>query len=216
MKLKLFAHFIHLFIRLLSLTYRYQFIGLENKEAAKLINPQKAFIYALWHQNLIGAILSHLGEKFTMMISESDDGELVAITCANMGHIPVRGSSTRGGKRALLKIVKVIQEGIPGAISVDGPKGPTKIVKPGIIEVAKLSGCAIVPLSPYPKSFWYFSKSWDQFRVPKPFTKIAIIIGEPLSVAPDISKEDFEAIQISLKQKLIQGEEMAKRYFNLD
>ena len=103
---KMIAQLIYFSIRLLNLTYRYEFVGLENKLNAKNLHPQKTFIYALWHQNLIGAIFSHIGENFTMVISESKDGELVAITCKKFGHHPARGSSTRGGKKAMVEIIK--------------------------------------------------------------------------------------------------------------
>jgi lysophospholipid acyltransferase (LPLAT)-like uncharacterized protein len=74
---KIIAQLIYYCIRLLNLTYRYEFIGLEHKEKVQTTHPQNTFAYALWHQNLIGAIFSHIGEHFTMVISESKDGELV-------------------------------------------------------------------------------------------------------------------------------------------
>ncbi|MGZ3806690.1 MAG: lysophospholipid acyltransferase family protein, partial [Bacteriovorax sp.] len=179
---KIIAQIIYFLIRLLNFTYRYEFIGLENKEKARAQSKDKTFAYALWHQNLIGAIFSHIGEKFTMVISESKDGELVAVTCEKFGHLPARGSSTRGGKKAMIEIVKNMKKGYPGALTVDGPKGPPHVVKPGIVEIAKLSHAAILPLSPYAEKTWVTEKSWDQFRIPKPFTKIVVVIGEPITI----------------------------------
>ncbi len=213
MKIKILAQLIYCFVRILNSTYRYEFIGLDYKKRAKETLPNKTYIYALWHQNLIGAIFSHIGEKFSMVISESKDGELVAVTCERFGHLPARGSSTRGGKRALIEIVKNVKSGVPGAISVDGPKGPAKIVKPGIIEVARLAECPILPLSPLAKSYWSFNKSWDQFRVPKPFTKIAVVIGEPIYVGREIERDQFEMIAHTVGEAIIRGEEAAKIYF---
>ena len=201
-------------IRLLSLTYRYQFIGLENKKKAKDNSLNGSYVYALWHQNLIGAILSHIGEKFTMVISESDDGELVAVTCEKFGHLPARGSSTRGGKKALIEIVKNIKKGYPGALTVDGPKGPAREVKPGIIEIARLAEVPIVPLSPFPTRYWTFTRSWDKFRVPKPFSKIIVVIGEPIMITPEISREQFDQIAVSVGQKISAGEETALKLLN--
>ena len=211
---KMIAQLIYFSIRLLNLTYRYEFVGLENKLNAKNLHPQKTFIYALWHQNLIGAIFSHIGENFTMVISESKDGELVAITCKKFGHHPARGSSTRGGKKAMVEIIKNMKLGFPGALSVDGPKGPAQVVKPGIVEIARICQCAILPVSPYPQSFWTFKKSWDQFRVPKPFTKIIVVIGEAIYVPENVTREHFEEISLIVGQKINIGEELAKSYFN--
>lgn len=212
MKIKILAQLIYCFIRILNFTYRYEFVGLDHKKRAKETLPNKTFVYALWHQNLIGAIFSHIGEQFTMVISESKDGELVAVTCERFGHIPARGSSTRGGKKALIEIVKTVKRGVPGALSVDGPKGPAKVVKPGVIEVARLADCPILPLSPYAKSFWSFEKSWDQFRVPKPFTKIVVVIGEPIYIDKSAERESFEDISHIVGEAINRGEEVAKSY----
>lgn len=208
---KIAAQIIYYLIRILNFTYRYEFIGIKNKEKAITSNPNKTFVYALWHQNLIGAIFSHIGERFTMVISESKDGELVAVTCEKFGHVPARGSSTRGGKKALLEIVRNIKSGIPGALTVDGPKGPPHVVKSGVIEIAKLCQCAILPLSPYSSSFWSFKKSWDQFRIPKPFSKIIVVIGEPIYLSEEDKREDFDKIGLLVGEKIIQGEEVAKK-----
>lgn len=216
MKVQIIAQIIYYLIRLLNLTYRYEFIGLENKKRAKDFHPNKSFVYAVWHQNLIGAIFSHIGEQFTMIISESKDGELVAVTCEKFGHIPARGSSTRGGKRALVEIVKTIKRGVPGALTVDGPKGPPHVVKPGVIEIARLAQCALLPLSPYAKDYWYFKKSWDHFRVPKPFTKIVIVIGEPVFIGEDLSRETFDEIAIRVGDLITQGEEIAKKHLKIN
>jgi len=209
---KIIAQIIYYFIRLLNLTYRYEFIGLENKEKAKNLSAHKTFAYALWHQNLIGAIFSHIGEHFSMVISESKDGELVAVTCAKFGHKLARGSSTRGGKKAMIEIVKNMKRGFPGALSVDGPKGPPHIVKPGIIEIAKLCQCAILPLSPYAEKSWVIKKSWDQFRIPKPFSKIIVTIGEPIIISSEAKREDFQKLSKMVGLKIEQGEEIAKAH----
>ncbi len=211
MKIRIIAQIIYYFIRLLNLTYRYEFVGLENKKKARDSHPNKTFVYALWHQNLIGAIFSHIGERFTMVISESKDGELVAVTCEKFGHIPARGSSTRGGKKALIEIVKTVKKGIPGAITVDGPKGPAHVVKPGVIEIARLANCALLPLSPYAEKYWYFKKSWDQFRIPRPFTKIIVVIGEPVFIGEEVDREQFEGIAVKVGDLINKGEEVAKK-----
>lgn len=212
MKIKIISLILFYIIRLLSFTYRYRFIGIENKEIAKKKSPHNSFIYALWHQNLIGAILSHIGERFTMVISESKDGELVAVTCEKFGHLPARGSSTRGGKKALVEIVKNIKKGFPGALTVDGPKGPARVVKGGVVEIARLSESCILPLSPYPTKYWSFSKSWDHFRVPKPFSTIIVVIGEPIEVGHELKREDFEKFSETIALKINQGEEQAIKW----
>lgn len=213
MQIKIIAQLIYYIIRVLNLTYRYEFIGLDNKDKARAYNANKTFAYAIWHQNLVGAIFSHIGrEKFTMVISESKDGELVAVTCEKLGHKPARGSSTRGGKKALMEIVRNMNKGFPGALTVDGPKGPPHVVKPGIIEIARLCHCAILPLSPYASKHWVFKKSWDQFRIPKPFAKIVVVIGEPIIVDESISRDNFDQLAIEIGKRIEQGEEIAIKH----
>ena len=170
---QIIAHILNIMIRLLNFTYRYEFIGLENKTLAIKSTTSKNFVYAVWHQNLIATILGHIGQPFTMVISESKDGELVAVTCEKFGYKPTRGSSTRGGKKALLEIIKNVKQGFYGAMAVDGPKGPVHVVKPGVIEIARQCNCPILPTSSYADRMWVFEKSWDQFRLPKPFSKFA-------------------------------------------
>jgi lysophospholipid acyltransferase (LPLAT)-like uncharacterized protein len=209
MQTQIIAQILYYFFRLLNMTYRYEFIGLENKEKARAFHPKKTFVYAVWHQNLIGSMFAHIGERFTMVVSQSKDGELVAVTCEKFGHIPARGSSTRGGKKALVEIVRNMKMGFPGALTVDGPKGPPHVVKPGIIEIARLCQCAVLPLSTYATRSWVFKKSWDQFRVPKPFSKIIVVIGEPVFIDDAISREHFDEIAIEVGKRIEQGEEVA-------
>jgi lysophospholipid acyltransferase (LPLAT)-like uncharacterized protein len=215
MKKKLISYLIYYFIRLINLTYRYEFVGLENKKKARALHPKGAFVFAIWHQNLIPGILAHGDEQYTMIISESKDGEIVAVTCEKLGHKPSRGSSTRGGKKALIEMVKNVKSGIPGALTVDGPKGPPHVVKAGVVELARLAQCAIVPMSPYASKFWVIKKSWDQFRIPKPFCKIVIAIGEPFFVDESITKEKFDCVATDIAERLHKGEEVAKSHLNL-
>lgn len=213
MKTKLLSYLIYYFIRIINLTYRYEFVGLDNKKRARGHHPLGSFVYAVWHQNLIPGILANGDEQYTMIISESKDGELVAVTCEKLGHKPSRGSSTRGGKKALIEMVKNVKSGIPGALTVDGPKGPPFVVKPGIIEIARLAQCAILPMSPYTNRFWVLKKSWDQFRIPKPFSRVVIALGEPLFVDESVTKEQFEQVAQDLATRLCNGEEVAKLHF---
>ena len=215
MKIKIIAQLVYFIIRIINFTYRYEYIGLENKKFARDRHPLKTFVFAVWHQNLIGAILAHGDEKYTMIVSGSKDGELVAVTCQKLGHEPARGSSTRDGKKALIEIVKKIKSGIPGAITVDGPKGPPHVVKPGVIEIARLAGCAIVPMSTYPLHFWTLTKSWDQFRIPKPFTKIAVVIGKPIFCDENVTREQFEHLSLEVASHLQLCEVTGKKHFGL-
>lgn len=186
-------------IRLLHCSYRYTFVG---------ERPKGQYIYALWHQNLIGAIFSHIGERYTMIVSESKDGELVARTCEKLGHRPARGSSTRGGLKAMLKLMSLMKEDkMNAAISVDGPKGPAFVVKPGVLEVALKLQIPLIPLSPYAENAYVFKKSWDQFRFPMPFSRIVVVIGQPVDLSGE--KATKEELLTRIADAIHEGERLA-------
>ncbi len=121
-----------------------------------------------------------------MIVSKSADAEPVAYTCEKLGHKVVRGSSRKGdvckgGQAAKNDMIGFLKEGHPGAVTVDGPKGPAKKIKPGIIKMAMESGCAVVPYTVKAQSYYQF-KSWDEFQLPKPFSKIIVHYGKGFDV----------------------------------
>ena len=102
----------------------------------------------------------------------------------------------------MMEMTRIVNEGTPGAISVDGPRGPAKIPKKGIFEVAKLTGAPIIPLVPIPLNFWSFKKSWDQFRLPKPFSKIIVFYGRPIYIDKNIQQSDLVRLSEELTAQL--------------
>lgn len=192
---------VYIFVRLLSLTYRYKYL---NSEVLKSINKDQ-YIFSIWHQNLIGAIFSQINKPHAVIVSPSNDGELVASTCERMGHFVARGSSSRGGQSALKKMIRLLKS-YPGAITIDGPQGPAGIPKKGILELAYLTKLPIVPFTIIPKKYWVIEKSWDKFRIPKPFTTFYIHFGAPLHVDKECKSDDFHQASIDLKQQMEQSE----------
>lgn len=207
MATKLLSILLYVIIRLLNLSYRYKFINREVFENSKKQNPQGIHTCALWHQNIIAVFLAHLGESYVVMASASKDGELIAGALKWVGHHPVRGSSKRGGSQALdLLIEKMKKENLSSVLTIDGPRGPAKKCKRGIIEIAKQTGVLIQPIHAVANNFWTFN-SWDKFRLPKPFSTIQVIYGEPLSVPSNISLEEVTQYQEKIEQILNQLEQ---------
>ncbi len=216
MKYKIFAKIIYLFLKILNSTWRYHFIDATNKEKAKKLSAHGSYVFATWHQNLAAGIMAHSqrDDQFTMIISSSKDGDLVAFTCENFGHAPARGSSTRGGREALIEMVKKLKLGIPGALTVDGPKGPKFKVKFGIIEICKMAECPIVPYIALPSRYYTFQKSWDQFRFPLPFTRIYVVIGDPIMVPNNLTPEKFPEFSEIIAHKIHETEQRALSVIN--
>lgn len=190
-------------VRLFDLTYRYRFHNLDKLEKAAQMSKKGNYLLAIWHQNLFQGILAQTGKRYVVIVSKSKDAEPVAYTCSNLGHEVARGSSRakdgrdKGGRAAMEEMTSLLIEGLPGAVTVDGPKGPAKKVKPGIIKMAQKAEIPIVPYAPYGRRYWEFN-SWDHFRLPKPFTTIDVYYGEPI----DISKLSMEEAQSALEKGL--------------
>lgn len=193
----------YLLVRLLALTYRFRCAG---GSAISAPPGCDGYILAIWHQNLFAGILAQTGRKHVVIISRSRDGEPVSELCTRLGHHVSRGSSKKGdidkgGKQAKDEMIEMLRAGLPGALTVDGPRGPARVVKPGIVEMARATGLPIVPYVPLPARCWSF-KSWDQFRLPKPFSRIDVHYGTPLHVPQDTAFDGFASYQQQIADAL--------------
>jgi lysophospholipid acyltransferase (LPLAT)-like uncharacterized protein len=153
----------------------------------------QGFVYAFWHGRQAFLTYLHQGDRIRPLVSRSKDGEIIAKVCRSFGIEPIRGSSSRGGVEALLEITKEVQKGVRIGFSPDGPKGPLREVQPGVLYAAQKAGVPIVPVAYGARKAWTF-KGWDEFIVPKPFNRIAMVYGEPLYVKPedDLSRRAAE------------------------
>jgi hypothetical protein len=147
-------------------------------------------LFALWHGRMFLSIQAHRHEGIVTMASRSKDGAIIAGWLERNGYSVVRGSSTRGGSEALREMVRRIRSGRAAALTVDGPTGPPRRVQPGIVELARLTGGWILPItssSARPR----FLASWDGYLVPRPFSRNVVLYGEPFSIDPTLT--DVEA-----------------------
>ncbi len=162
------------------------------------------YTVAIWHNDLLNSFISFRKGKYAVMVSQSKDGEIattIGESCSKFKF--VRGSASRGAKRALLQLIKLMKnDGIPGVLTVDGPRGPRHVVKPGIIELAKLTDSCILPVICYPKRHHIFTKSWDKFRLAKPFTTIHVDIGNPITIPAELHKDDYQSICDQIRDEL--------------
>ncbi len=136
-------------------------------------------IFAFWHDQILLMLNEYRGPGLKIMISASKDGELIARTASFFGLGAVRGSSSRGGGKALLEMVRCARGPFDLAITPDGPRGPRHQVKEGVALLARLSGRAVVPVS-FACSRGYRFSSWDRFLLPFPFSRGVFVFGEPL------------------------------------
>lgn len=155
----------------------------------------ESLIVSLWHGELFPfcGIAQQTKARFMVFVSQSKDGEIIARVLERLGHSTVRGSSTRGGVRALLQAKRTMErDNCMAAFTVDGPRGPRHKAKDGIIYLAQRAGAKIVPVRAYPERRKEFN-SWDRFILPMPFTRCSLYIGEPMEVTTE--KLDKEVLK---------------------
>jgi lysophospholipid acyltransferase (LPLAT)-like uncharacterized protein len=138
-------------------------------------------LFALWHGRMFLSIQAHRGEGIVTMASQSKDGEIIAGWLEENGYVVVRGSTTRGGGEALRRMVRAMRSGRNAALTVDGPKGPPRIVQPGVVQLARLTGAWLLPITASaarPR----FLASWDRYLLPRPFSRGFVAYGEPFPI----------------------------------
>ncbi|MDL2123782.1 MAG: lysophospholipid acyltransferase family protein [Deltaproteobacteria bacterium] len=189
-------------------------IELRGFEKVRPIINSRKFIWAVWHSRML--LLNYLtkGSEGTAMVSGSEDGEFVARILKRQGHEAIRGSTTRGGIKALSALIKKLKEKQrPSIIIPDGPQGPRFKVKLGIIILARETGHPILPFSYSAKRMKVFA-SWDRFILPYPFTKCLGIYGNPFFVPKDAGKDDLMRYRNLLEKELGRLTKEADSYFN--
>jgi lysophospholipid acyltransferase (LPLAT)-like uncharacterized protein len=165
-------------------------------------------ILALWHGRILPATLYFKRRGIVAMTSENFDGEWIARIHKRFGYRAARGSTSRGGRKAMLQLVRELGEGHPAAFTVDGPRGPARVAQGGAVWLAKTTGNPILPFHAEASSHWT-ARSWDRTQVPKPFSTIAFVIGDPLDVPPDAGEPDLERARVELERRLREAEERA-------
>ncbi len=182
-----------LLVSLISKTYRYRLVDTKNEQ--RVLDAHGSVVYASWHQRFFPGITFFASRKpIAIMISQSRDGEMIARVVDILGWRSVRGSSSRGGVRALKEIRTLTRQGYRIGHIVDGPQGPFGVIKPGLITIAQFAGTPIVPVIMSAERRWVFN-SWDRFMVPKPFSRVFIRFAPPIDVPRRLNTHDFEALR---------------------
>jgi len=172
----------------IAATVRFRIVGWE--KLTRLIDEGKGGLVLPWHGVTMLPIYYCRNLGFYSLVSLSNDGDLQDMLLRSRGFVTVRGSSGRGGARALLELTRKLQEGGVMAHTPDGPKGPPRKVQPGTIYLARRSGCPVVPVGVACKPCKRLS-SWDSHMLPAPFARAVIYFGDPLSISAD--EDDAQA-----------------------
>ena len=180
-------------------------VGEEHVE--QVTKEDKAFIPCYWHQQIMfGAWymqkLLKRGIKIGFLVSPSKDGEIAANVINSWGGTVIRGSETRTGAQAMRDMYNLIaKEKVSPAINSDGPQGPLHVFKVGDLMLSQFTRAPLLPMAYATTSAWQL-KSWDKFIVPKPFSRVAIAIGEPFITPKGLRAEDLEPQRLQMENTL--------------
>jgi lysophospholipid acyltransferase (LPLAT)-like uncharacterized protein len=186
-------------IQLLGSTLRWRTEGFEHFDeiAARRQQP----IMAFWHGRILPATYYFRRRGIVVITSENFDGEWIARIIERFGFGTARGSSSRGGIKALLQLTRTMSEGKPAGFTVDGPRGPARVAQPGAVWLAKATGNPVLPFHLEASRHWTM-KSWDRTQIPKPFSTVSIVVDEPFYVPRDADDQAVEAARQLLDERL--------------
>ena len=206
------AFFIWLIARLLTLTLRFITLGEEKWRALSAAGKQ--LLSVTWHGRQFMLHGYNHDLEIVVMSSASRDGRLQAAILKRFGIRTVEGSSSRGGARALVALIREIRQGRHSLITTDGPRGPIYKVKPGICLLAKKTGGVIIPVVSSAKWKITLKKTWDQFQIPMPFSKVVIMFGNPIQVDKSATAAELENTRIDLETEMHRLLQEADAYFS--
>jgi lysophospholipid acyltransferase (LPLAT)-like uncharacterized protein len=185
-------------LRALGSTWKWKVSGAEHVDAIRANGLQP--IHSFWHGRILPATVYFQRRGIVVITSENYDGEWIARIIQKFGYGTARGSTSRGGPKALLQLVREVKsKGV--AFTLDGPRGPAVVAQPGAVWLAKATGNPLMPFHAEAASSWTM-KSWDRTQIPKPFSTVAMAIGEPLYVPRDADEHALEEWRARLQAAL--------------
>jgi len=189
-------------------------ITLKNRHHWKrVVASGEGFLAPIWHGKMLLPIYLHRNLGVVAMVSEHQDGEMIAQTVHRLGYVTVRGSSTRGGRQAFRGMMAALRQKKICAILPDGPKGPCHEFKMGALLLAMRANCYLLPMT-FAASRPIVLKSWDRFTLWWPFSRLCLIYGEPFKVPADLKTEELETFRQHVQQRLEALEREADALFS--
>jgi lysophospholipid acyltransferase (LPLAT)-like uncharacterized protein len=152
-----------------------------------LRRERRPIVFALWHGDMLPLLYHHRNEGVTVLISEHRDGELIARTAESLGFRTLRGSSSRGASRALVGLARELEAGHDVAITPDGPRGPARSFAPGALIAAQRANAPVIAVGMCAASAWHL-RTWDRFKIPRPFSRIRIAYSAPVMLDADSAR----------------------------
>jgi len=195
-------------VRVLGASWRIDRSGLGARDLA--LARGNRCIFALWHARLLPLVFTHRGRGIAMLVSRHRDGQLITRIIERLGFVTARGSSTRGGEEGVMEMLRLAEAGHLLGITPDGPRGPAEKLKPGLVYLASRTGWPVVPVAAAARSAWVF-RSWDRFRVPRPFARVVVDYGDPIAVPAGLDGDALELWRSRVERALCEHTEAVRR-----
>ncbi|MBI3073346.1 MAG: lysophospholipid acyltransferase family protein [Deltaproteobacteria bacterium] len=181
-------------VRILGATLRLRFVRREVWDAARATG--RPLIFAFHHGRQFMLLRHKAGAPVALMASLSKDGDLQAGILTRLGYRVARGSSSRGGARGLVSLIRELRAGAYAGMAVDGPRGPFGVVKPGVVALAQTTNALIVPVAASVRRAKVFGRAWDRYMLPAPFTSGEIVFGDAI----DVSRTAADGAEVTRKE----------------
>lgn len=163
-----------------------------------LVPGHAPVVAAFWHRNILIAAWYFRDRGFSVAVSRSRDGDLIAAALLALGYRrAARGSSTRGGAAALRELCRLVDAGATVSVQTDGPQGPARVSKIGVVTLSRLTGRPVQPVTFSARPSFRFS-SWDRTLLPWPFARVVVRYAEPIPVARDAGEDAEERARCAL------------------
>ena len=197
-------------LRTLGATLRFEVLGIDRLREARERSPDGRVIFCCWHGRLLPLVCLVRGRGMRILVSRHRDGEILARVTERLGFRPIRGSTHRGGARALLQALRAA-DGADLALTPDGPRGPSERFATGAVYLAARSGLPILPVGCSARSGWRLS-SWDAFQIPRPFSRVRVVCAPPLFVAREADGPERERLRAAAERALVEATREAESW----
>jgi len=212
-QIPIIAALVYSVIRILGPTLRFEVLGWHNAE--NVYASRRRCIWAFWHRVIIPVVWWRRNCGVVVMNTTAFDGQWTRKVIEWMGYLTAQGSSSRGGLRGLAVMARRIEEGHDCAFTIDGPRGPRYVAKPGPVMLARRTGAPVVVFHIGVEHGKTFEKTWDHFLLPRLFTKTIMIFAPPIEVPPDADAALLEAKHAEMQKELERVRDVAEDWFSL-
>ena len=200
-------------VRSLGPTLRFEVLGWQHVERAHAAG--RRIMWTFWHRSIFSAMWWARHRGIVVMNSTNFDGQWTRRVIERLGYGTAQGSSTRGGLRALVVMAQRLEQGLDVAFTIDGPRGPRYVAKPGPVMLARRTGCPIQVFHVGLESAYTLEKTWDLFQIPYPFSRAVIAFAPLIEVPAESDRELLEHKHAEMQSALERVRDLAESWFSL-